>query len=206
MGNHDRSRWTTRAAAASLSFMCMVPTASAFRLSDFMLITSTQVPLGCILAYNNQISGCTARDFTKGSAGCSTACVDGINRIQYTLQAVCGDVSEPATTILGQALLEHNFDKTHTHNCRPAADDDNRPSNSIVISTHHYRNHVHVEFDFNCADAPCVGYSRYRTAACVLTRSADRLDDGNVPTHGVDDHGTAAQHQNRYRWSREFVR
>ncbi|KAK1989167.1 hypothetical protein LZ30DRAFT_776332 [Colletotrichum cereale] len=63
----------SRGHLAQLVFFAYVATAtaatiitvgdSALSLSNFQLITELSVPLGCLLSYNNPISGCQASDF-----------------------------------------------------------------------------------------------------------------------------------------------
>ncbi|KAK3897593.1 hypothetical protein C8A05DRAFT_47857 [Staphylotrichum tortipilum] len=87
----------------------MASTASALSLSNFQPITSTSVPLGCILAYNKQIPSCTMNDFTRGNV-CSAACVRALTTIQYTLISACNDADVDAGTVLGQVLLANLVD------------------------------------------------------------------------------------------------
>ncbi|KAK3997705.1 hypothetical protein QBC44DRAFT_71356 [Cladorrhinum sp. PSN332] len=102
MGSHDiRSRWTI---PLPLILLLWTTTASALSLSNFQLITSSAVPISCILAYNSQISGCVTNDFIKGNV-CSSECVRGLQRVQSTLQSVCTDASVSGTSVLGQVLL-----------------------------------------------------------------------------------------------------
>lgn len=81
--------------------------AAGMSLSNFQLITSTSVPLSCILAYNQPLVGCTMGDFTQGGPGatCSQECQRGILSTQSTLQLVCQQSGAPANSVLGQALL-----------------------------------------------------------------------------------------------------
>ncbi|KAK3379773.1 hypothetical protein B0T24DRAFT_168533 [Lasiosphaeria ovina] len=98
MGNHDRlraPRW------ARLLFMASA--ASAMSLSNFQLITSSTVPISCILAYNTPIRGCSESDFDTERT-CSVSCVNGLIKVQQTLQAVCDDTSIPDASVLGQVL------------------------------------------------------------------------------------------------------
>ncbi|OIW33580.1 hypothetical protein CONLIGDRAFT_711462 [Coniochaeta ligniaria NRRL 30616] len=81
----------------------MASTASAMSLSNFQLITSSQVPLGCILAYNTPILGCSNADFTQGNT-CSASCARALQRIEDALISVCGDATVPSTSVLGMAL------------------------------------------------------------------------------------------------------
>ncbi|KAK4217881.1 hypothetical protein QBC37DRAFT_24445 [Rhypophila decipiens] len=99
MGSHNRLRPLQKAALLSLA-----TTASALSLSNFQLITSAQVPLGCILTYNRPIPFCTNADFTRGNNGCSSNCADAIDRLQDMLQNVCGDGDGSSSSILGQAM------------------------------------------------------------------------------------------------------
>lgn len=85
-------------------FLLTASTGSALSLSNFQLLTSTRVPLSCLLAYNARIPGCSVDDFVLGGA-CSAECVRGLARIQHTVQVVCGDVEARAASVLGQALL-----------------------------------------------------------------------------------------------------
>ncbi|KAK4123573.1 hypothetical protein N657DRAFT_415882 [Parathielavia appendiculata] len=105
MASHDRrqsSRWV-----GLLSMMAS--TTSALSLTSFQPITATTVHLGCILAYNYQISGCTIADFTRGNT-CSVACVKSLIKIQYAVQAACPNVNVDAASVLGQALLGNLVD------------------------------------------------------------------------------------------------
>ncbi|KAK4456342.1 hypothetical protein QBC42DRAFT_69016 [Cladorrhinum samala] len=96
MGHHGISQF--------LFFTLFTALSAALSLSDFQLITSSAVPISCILAYNSQISGCVTRDFIRGNT-CSSECVRGLQKIQSTLQAACGDASIQSTSVLGQVLL-----------------------------------------------------------------------------------------------------
>jgi len=94
-------QWAGLVLLASLG---MASTASALSLANFQPITSSGVSLGCILAYNAQLPGCTAFDFTHPNR-CSPECVAGVNRVQGILGTVCGSVDIGASTLLGQALV-----------------------------------------------------------------------------------------------------
>ncbi|KAH8909800.1 hypothetical protein BR93DRAFT_420219 [Coniochaeta sp. PMI_546] len=89
--------------ARVVNLLAMASTASAMSLSNFQLITSSQVPLGCILAYNAPIIGCSNTDFTQGNT-CSAGCAKALQRIEDALISVCGDASVPSNSVLGQAL------------------------------------------------------------------------------------------------------
>ncbi|CAK7216644.1 hypothetical protein SBRCBS47491_002897 [Sporothrix bragantina] len=99
--------------------------ATALSLSNFQLITSSSVPINCLLAYNTQLAGCTISDFTQLTSAarqrlrrgvddtntCSLACQAGISLAQQTIQTVCGASgisaragTGPATSVLGVAL------------------------------------------------------------------------------------------------------
>ncbi|KAK4456226.1 hypothetical protein QBC34DRAFT_373975 [Podospora aff. communis PSN243] len=77
--------------------------AQGLTLSNFGLITSTGVPLGCILTYNSVLTGCRNSDFTQGST-CSSACLNGIRAVQRAVLTACDQVSAPDNSVLGQAL------------------------------------------------------------------------------------------------------
>jgi hypothetical protein len=106
MGNHDRSRpprWVGFLLMASVSAAQTTQAAQGLTLSNFGLITSTGVPLACILTYNSVLTGCRNNDFTQGTT-CSTACVNGIRAVQRAVLTACDQVSAPADSVLGQAL------------------------------------------------------------------------------------------------------
>ena len=100
MASHD-ARWSS---IWAWPLLVMASTASAFSLSNFQIISSASVPLGCILAYNSPIPGCTMNDFVRGK-GCSAACVNGLTKVQNTLESACYDVNADSGTVLGQVLL-----------------------------------------------------------------------------------------------------
>ncbi len=104
MGLPDSRIRRTRAAALVACLLLAASPASAISLSNFQLITSSSVPLGCILAYNQPLDGCAMADFTAGEQ-CSQACQAGIASTQQTLQGVCGEVDAPAGSVLEAALL-----------------------------------------------------------------------------------------------------
>ncbi|KAK1768564.1 hypothetical protein QBC33DRAFT_383042 [Phialemonium atrogriseum] len=83
--------------------LAMASTATAMSLSTFQIITSSSVPIGCILAYNSPISGCSTSDFTQGRT-CSDTCVRNIQRVEENIAAACDGVSSTPDTVLGQAL------------------------------------------------------------------------------------------------------
>ena len=82
----------------------MASTASTLSLSNFQIITSASVPLGCILAYNSPIPGCTMNDFVKNK-GCSAVCVSGLTKVQNTVESACYGVNADSESVLGQVLL-----------------------------------------------------------------------------------------------------
>ncbi|EJT81058.1 hypothetical protein GGTG_01046 [Gaeumannomyces tritici R3-111a-1] len=84
--------------------LLMASSVSALTLSDFQSIASTNVPLGCIMAYNRSpLAGCSQSDFTAGS-GCGSRCVRSLGLMQTTLQIVCDGASVPAGSVLRAAL------------------------------------------------------------------------------------------------------
>ncbi|KAK4224761.1 hypothetical protein QBC38DRAFT_287823 [Podospora fimiseda] len=96
----QQQRWTT----LLILLLWTSTTATALSLSNFQLITSSAVPIPCILSYNSQITGCTTRDFIRGNF-CSSECVRGLTKIQTDLQDVCTDARVSGTSVLGQVLL-----------------------------------------------------------------------------------------------------
>ncbi|KAK0736881.1 hypothetical protein B0T21DRAFT_347311 [Apiosordaria backusii] len=72
-------------------------------LSDLQLITSSAIPISCILAYNSPMIGCQISDFQRG-APCTSQCRQGIRRKEATLGEICSDVNVPVRTLLGLAL------------------------------------------------------------------------------------------------------
>lgn len=81
----------------------MASTVSAIPLSKFQPITATTISLGCILAYNAEIPGCSINDFTAGST-CSAACVRGLKRVEANLESACDKAEVSEISVLGQAL------------------------------------------------------------------------------------------------------
>lgn len=84
----------------------MASAASAISLSNFQLITSAEVPLSCILAYNSRLAGCSTSDFTQGSDRntCSAACKKALQNVEDTLTSACGGANVPSSSVLGVAL------------------------------------------------------------------------------------------------------
>ncbi|KAK0646537.1 hypothetical protein B0T16DRAFT_164371 [Cercophora newfieldiana] len=106
MGNHDRSRpprWLGLLLMASVAVAQTAQASSGLTLSNFQLITSTGVPLACILTYNTVLPSCQTTDFTQGNT-CSTACVNGVRSVQRAVQTACDQVSAASNSLLGQAL------------------------------------------------------------------------------------------------------
>ncbi|KAK3333308.1 hypothetical protein B0T19DRAFT_399003 [Cercophora scortea] len=150
--------WSPRWAA----LFYLASTASALSLKNFQLITSPDVSIGCILAYNAQIPICSPTDFTRGNS-CSTGCVNSLTALQTTLQSVC----ESAMSFrLPDAKLkpELNVVKNHTYHRR-------RPINHV--------NHVNSELNYydNDTDTDTV------TDAGVYPFIQPRLAIGNPSTN-----------------------
>ncbi|KAB5570627.1 hypothetical protein GE09DRAFT_714462 [Coniochaeta sp. 2T2.1] len=106
MARQSSSRLRTRAAA----LLAMASTASAFSLSNFQIVTNSQVPLSCLVAYNTPILGCSDADFTKGNA-CSAVCARGLQSVEDTVASICRGVTVSSTTILGQVLSGNLVEK-----------------------------------------------------------------------------------------------
>ncbi|KAK3934933.1 hypothetical protein QBC46DRAFT_398670 [Diplogelasinospora grovesii] len=101
---NDQRRWSPGwATSAGIVVWFTATTASALSLSNFQLITSSSVSISCILAYNTPIPGCSTTDFTQGNT-CSSSCLSGLDKIQATLEAVCGSADVSPTSVLGQAI------------------------------------------------------------------------------------------------------
>ncbi|XMA15715.1 hypothetical protein WAI453_008506 [Rhynchosporium graminicola] len=75
-----------------------LPSALAFSLSNFQEITSSSIPLGCLLSYDRQMRDCKKTDFSKG---CSNDCVQNLLYIQRDVQEVCSTIQVNPTTLLG---------------------------------------------------------------------------------------------------------
>ncbi|KAH7342878.1 hypothetical protein BKA65DRAFT_300085 [Rhexocercosporidium sp. MPI-PUGE-AT-0058] len=75
-----------------------LPTTLAFSLSNFQEITSTAVPLSCLLTYDTQMSECKKKDFSKG---CSNECVQNLLEIQADVQDSCSTITVNPSTLLG---------------------------------------------------------------------------------------------------------
>ncbi|KAH6849881.1 hypothetical protein B0I37DRAFT_352426 [Chaetomium sp. MPI-CAGE-AT-0009] len=84
--------------------LMMASMASAIPLSKFQPITATTISLGCILAYNAEIPGCSINDFVAGNT-CSASCVRGLKRVESTLESACDRAEVSDLSVLGQALL-----------------------------------------------------------------------------------------------------
>ncbi|KAF6792618.1 hypothetical protein CSOJ01_14159 [Colletotrichum sojae] len=93
---------------------------TSLSLSNFQLITQLSVPLGCLLAYNNPIAGCTANDFKEGS-NCSNSCRRGLSRMQTNLQDACEAVQVQTNTLLGQALAGNLINLLCPSTARPTS-------------------------------------------------------------------------------------
>ncbi|OTA60365.1 hypothetical protein K449DRAFT_383823 [Hypoxylon sp. EC38] len=83
--------------------LAIASTTSALNLSQFQVITSNQIPKLCILAYQNEIEGCTRNDFTNGRQ-CSASCVEGLQQEQALIEAACGDLNVSPRSLLGIVL------------------------------------------------------------------------------------------------------
>ncbi|KAI0104905.1 hypothetical protein F4776DRAFT_668754 [Hypoxylon sp. NC0597] len=83
--------------------LAIASTTSALNLSQFQVITSNQIPKLCILAYQNEIEGCTRNDFTNGRQ-CSASCVKGLQQEQALIEAACGDLNVSPRSLLGIVL------------------------------------------------------------------------------------------------------
>ncbi|KAI1412862.1 hypothetical protein F5Y13DRAFT_38503 [Hypoxylon sp. FL1857] len=99
---HRRQR-SRRRLLSFVSLLAMASTASALNLSQFQVITSNQIPKLCILAYQNEIKGCTKSDFTGGRQ-CSASCVKGLQQEQDLIEAACGDLNVSPRSLLGIVL------------------------------------------------------------------------------------------------------
>ncbi|KAK0113219.1 hypothetical protein ONS95_014914 [Cadophora gregata] len=81
-----------------LALFLAIPSAMALSLSNFQEITSTAIPLSCLLTYDTQISDCKKKDFNKG---CSDDCVQNLLDIQSDVQDVCSTILVNPSTLLG---------------------------------------------------------------------------------------------------------
>lgn len=75
-----------------------LPNALAFSLSNFQEITSTVIPLSCLLTYDTQIGDCKKKDFSKG---CSNDCVQNLLVVQASVQDACSTILVNPSTLLG---------------------------------------------------------------------------------------------------------
>ncbi|KAH7419137.1 hypothetical protein BKA64DRAFT_7129 [Cadophora sp. MPI-SDFR-AT-0126] len=75
-----------------------LPGALAFSLSNFQEITSTVIPLSCLLTYDTQIGDCKKKDF---SDGCSNDCVENLLVVQADVQEACSTILVNPSTLLG---------------------------------------------------------------------------------------------------------
>ncbi|KAG4431422.1 hypothetical protein IFR05_013091 [Cadophora sp. M221] len=75
-----------------------LPTTLAFSLSNFQEITSTAIPLSCLLTYDTQMGDCKKKDFSKG---CSDDCVQNLLSIQADVQEACSTITVNPSTLLG---------------------------------------------------------------------------------------------------------
>lgn len=71
-------------------------------LANFQSISSESLPLGCVIAYNAPIQGCSRKDFENGNT-CSAACQNGITRVESNIQSSCVLVSIGSSSLLDQA-------------------------------------------------------------------------------------------------------
>ncbi|MCJ1305242.1 hypothetical protein MMC08_008056 [Hypocenomyce scalaris] len=85
----------------TLSLFLLTPllrTALAISLSQFQTIAN--FPSACTSAYNSQISGCTASDFSNGDP-CSTSCIAGLQSITALIDSACKGSQADPTTLIG---------------------------------------------------------------------------------------------------------
>lgn len=127
MRGHTKPRRHTRVTHV----LVMASTASAMSLANFELITSPQVPLGCILTYDAQLRGCSSSDFTQGQT-CSASCSKALQNIQEALVSVCDGVSVPSTSLLGLALSGGLVERLCPSG--KAATTSSKPSTAVVIT------------------------------------------------------------------------
>ncbi|KAK4146137.1 uncharacterized protein C8A04DRAFT_25947 [Dichotomopilus funicola] len=107
--------------------LMMASTTSAIALSTFEQISASTISLGCILAYNSDIPGCTVNDFGRGGA-CSATCVRGIERVERSLEGVCDEATVSELSILGQALAGNLVAVLCPGNSSPTADPSTSPT------------------------------------------------------------------------------
>ncbi|KAI1144536.1 hypothetical protein F5Y05DRAFT_29888 [Hypoxylon sp. FL0543] len=98
-----RWRRSRRRLLSFVPLLAMASTASALNLSQFQIITSSQIPKRCIRAYQTDIEGCTTNDF-MGGRQCSASCVKGLQQEQALIEAVCGDLNVSPRSLLGIVL------------------------------------------------------------------------------------------------------
>ncbi|KAI1384639.1 uncharacterized protein F4822DRAFT_433180 [Hypoxylon trugodes] len=87
-----------------LLLLAVASTSSALNLSQFQVITSSQIPKRCIRAYQTEIAGCTRNDFTNGRQ-CSSSCVKGLQATTDLIGDACGDLNVTPNSLLGIVLL-----------------------------------------------------------------------------------------------------
>ncbi|CAG8956411.1 hypothetical protein HYFRA_00003794 [Hymenoscyphus fraxineus] len=78
--------------------MVVLPSANALSLANFQQITSSVIPVTCMVAYNAQIPVCTTNDF---NVACTAACQTALLLTGTTVRAGCLQVSAGSTTLLG---------------------------------------------------------------------------------------------------------
>ncbi|KAJ2895060.1 hypothetical protein MKZ38_006967 [Zalerion maritima] len=76
---------------------------AAVTLSSFQFIASDGVPLGCIIAYNTPLTGCSEDDFESGST-CSDSCIRSIERATANLASACESVDPADGSLLDLAV------------------------------------------------------------------------------------------------------
>ncbi|KAJ6439891.1 acyl-CoA dehydrogenase [Purpureocillium lavendulum] len=104
-------------------FLAGAASGTVFTLSNFQMLSSGSVPLGCILAYNTPIRGCRIRDFTEKT--CSDECRDSLNEVQSNVQTSCDQISVASGTLLYKAQKGTLTDSL----CRP---EDEEPSSTVA--------------------------------------------------------------------------
>ncbi|CAG8973908.1 hypothetical protein HYALB_00003686 [Hymenoscyphus albidus] len=78
--------------------MVVLPSANALSLANFQQITSSVIPVTCMVAYNGQIPVCTTNDF---NVACTAACQTSLLLTGTTVRTACSQGSAGSTTLLG---------------------------------------------------------------------------------------------------------
>ncbi|KAF1983963.1 hypothetical protein K402DRAFT_152979 [Aulographum hederae CBS 113979] len=146
----------------------------------------TNLPGACNQAYNRNIAGCQANDFSGTSAVCSQTCINGLVDINRVINSACASVDVPETSLVGLFLLGEGIQVLCRVEVVTAAPSPTAIGSSTLIAPSIVSSSTGILFDTSASPTPTVPLAIEPSSTSILSNvvpsTASESTESEIPT------------------------